>query len=130
MPSTVCPQLNLGGLWLALSDDLSASQASTGGGGGGGGSGGEDASERDLAAALVSMGISNPVTKQTFAGHGQEDVYFDQLGREISDFVSSAGLGRKEQGVTDLARSGMITLTDLYCMINRARGTGKEEEGG
>lgn len=58
---------------------------------------------------LLSLGIPNPVTKET---HGSGTHYHMQLAREISDAMVPA-LHKQE---------GIILLTDVYCMLNRARG--------
>lgn len=63
--------------------------------------------ERDTIEELVSMGITSPVTKQS-AG----SLYHDQLCRQLADFLE--GLLPR--------RGGIMTLTDVYCLYNRARG--------
>jgi ESCRT-II complex subunit VPS36 len=57
---------------------------------------------------LVSMGISSPVTKES-AG----SAYHTELSRQLADWLP------KPLEVY----GGMIALTDLYCLFNRARGT-------
>ncbi|KAI9102468.1 EAP30/Vps36 family-domain-containing protein [Phlyctochytrium arcticum] len=57
---------------------------------------------------LVELGISSPVTKQT-AG----DMYSHELARQLAEFLERA---LKRHG-------GMLPLTDIYCLFNRARGT-------
>uniref|UniRef100_A0AC35TIA4 Vacuolar protein-sorting-associated protein 36 n=1 Tax=Rhabditophanes sp. KR3021 TaxID=114890 RepID=A0AC35TIA4_9BILA len=59
---------------------------------------------------LLSLGVADPVTKSTF-GNGSN--YFAGLAQEISDSLY--------QPVKDAG--GMMTLPDVYCRINRARGT-------
>mmetsp|Transcript_19693 Transcript_19693/g.54686 ORF Transcript_19693/g.54686 Transcript_19693/m.54686 type:complete len:376 (+) Transcript_19693:78-1205(+) len=56
---------------------------------------------------LISMGIASPVTKDT-AGR----LYHRELSRQLSDFLA-APLGRA---------GGMMTLQEVYCLFNRARG--------
>ncbi|BFZ14826.1 hypothetical protein BsWGS_17864 [Bradybaena similaris] len=58
---------------------------------------------------LLSMGIPNPVTRET---HGTGDKYYTELARELSHLITKP---IEESG-------GMMTLTDVYCRINRARG--------
>nr|XP_026694428.1 vacuolar protein-sorting-associated protein 36-like [Ciona intestinalis] len=58
---------------------------------------------------LLSLGIPNPVTKQT---HGSGTHYHQQLAHEVSKSLAPQ---------IDKA-GGMILLTDAYCRINRARG--------
>lgn len=62
-----------------------------------------------LKSALLSVGISNPVTK---SGHGSATGYHQQLAREVSGFLQR--VLPKENGI--------LTLADLYCRFNRARG--------
>jgi len=58
---------------------------------------------------LLSLGISDPVTRET---HGTGDKYFREMAREIASTMEQP---LKECG-------GIMTLTDIYCRINRARG--------
>ncbi|TKR64996.1 hypothetical protein L596_025460 [Steinernema carpocapsae] len=58
---------------------------------------------------LLSLGVSDPVTKSTF-GNGAK--YFEKLAQEISTVL--------EKPLSDCG--GMMTLPDAYCRINRARG--------
>ena len=64
----------------------------------------------EIDAILQSMGIASPVTKFS-AGR----LYHKQLARQLADFLHEANrLSRM---------GGMMTLTDVYGMFNRARGT-------
>ncbi|KAJ3222297.1 hypothetical protein HDU81_009996 [Chytriomyces hyalinus] len=56
---------------------------------------------------LVDLGISSPVTKEMTG-----DAYTQELAKELSEFL---GKVIKRYG-------GIIALTDLYCIFNRARG--------
>ncbi len=58
---------------------------------------------------LLSLGISDPVTRET---HGSGSKYFRELAKQISTAMETP---LKECG-------GLMTLTDVYCRINRARG--------
>ncbi|CAJ0581223.1 unnamed protein product, partial [Mesorhabditis spiculigera] len=58
---------------------------------------------------LLSLGVSDPVTKSTY-GNGAK--YFEKLAEELA-FVLEEPL--KENG-------GMMTLPEVFCRINRARG--------
>lgn len=58
---------------------------------------------------LLSLGIDDPVTRET---HGTGDAYLRELAKQISDFMEQP---LKECG-------GLMTLTDVYCRLNRARG--------
>jgi len=56
---------------------------------------------------LISVGIASPVTKES-AG----SLYHTQLSRQLADWLRGP-----------LEKHGMISLQDLYCIFNRARGT-------
>ncbi|XP_028397949.1 vacuolar protein-sorting-associated protein 36-like [Dendronephthya gigantea] len=58
---------------------------------------------------LLSVGISNPVTRET---HGTGTTYHNELAKQLEIFLREQ---LKEAG-------GMMTLTDVYCRFNRARG--------
>ena len=58
---------------------------------------------------LMSLGISDPVTRETY---GSNKVYFQKLAKEIAKVLQ---VPVQEAG-------GMMTLTDAYVRINRARG--------
>ncbi|CAM9585038.1 unnamed protein product, partial [Phaeothamnion confervicola] len=90
-------------------EEAAAAAAGTGGSSSGGGS--SVASDGDgLGDLVLSIGITNPVTK---GNAGTE--YHHQLARQLAGFLTERGL---------LARFGsMMTLPDLYAVLNRARGT-------
>lgn len=58
---------------------------------------------------LLSLGIDDPVTRESVSS---ESKYIEKLGKEIVDILESPV---REQG-------GMMSLTDAYCRVNRARG--------
>ncbi|CAH1778287.1 unnamed protein product [Owenia fusiformis] len=58
---------------------------------------------------LLSMGIPDPVTRET---HGTGDGYYRELAKQLSHNL--------EQQLKDCG--GMMTLSDVYCRTNRARG--------
>ncbi|CAD5120265.1 DgyrCDS8834 [Dimorphilus gyrociliatus] len=58
---------------------------------------------------LLSLGISDPVTRET---HGTGLKYYRELAREVSKAIEKP---LRESG-------GVMTMTDAYCRINRARG--------
>ena len=60
---------------------------------------------------LQSMGMTSALSKKKYTGN----IYFDQLARQIADFLKYQNR-LKEAG-------GMMTLTDVYCLFNRARAT-------
>lgn len=64
-----------------------------------------------LADLLQNMGMTSALSKANFLG--SEDAYYTQLARQLADFLEphlhKAG--------------GILTLTDVYCLFNRARGT-------
>jgi ESCRT-II complex subunit VPS36 len=64
--------------------------------------------DTELRSVLISMGISSPVTKES-AG----SLYHNQLSRQLADWLQKP---LQKFG-------GIIALTDLYCIFNRARGT-------
>jgi ESCRT-II complex subunit VPS36 len=70
----------------------------------------EDAENEEIGDILYDFGIASPVTRST-AGR----LYHQQLSRQLAEFL----LANKR-----LERlGGMATLTDVYGMFNRARGT-------
>lgn len=82
--------------------------AAQGGGNGGGGAGEEDVMDAETQLELISMGIASPVTKESSGAR-----YHTQLSRQLADFLQQP-----------LAKhGGMLTLPDVYCLFNRARGT-------
>ncbi|KAI8801490.1 EAP30/Vps36 family-domain-containing protein [Cladochytrium replicatum] len=88
---------------VKLAESISAKLA----GAGSGASGASSSEMRAFQGYLVELGISNPVTKQS-AG----DLFSQELARQLSEFLDKA-----------LSRTGgMMGLTDLYCLFNRARG--------
>ncbi|KAK2190559.1 hypothetical protein NP493_76g05024 [Ridgeia piscesae] len=58
---------------------------------------------------LLSLGIADPVTRET---HGGGNKYYRELAKQISTMLEEP---LKECG-------GMMTLPDIYCRVNRARG--------
>lgn len=58
---------------------------------------------------LLSMGIANPVTRET---HGSGTHYHMQLAKQLGDMLQAP---LEERG-------GMMALTEVYCLVNRARG--------
>lgn len=90
----------------------SAAAAAAGGDGTGDGSGaatpGGAAAETSMSSLIVGLGIVNPVTKAS-AGN----MYLEEVARQLAVFLRPA-----------LERSGgMMALTDVYCIYNRARVT-------
>jgi len=60
-------------------------------------------------AALVQLGIASPVTRESAGSQ-----YHNELSRQLADWLTKRALK---------LHNGVILLTDLYCMFNRARGT-------
>uniref|UniRef100_A0A8C9Z8Q8 Vacuolar protein-sorting-associated protein 36 n=1 Tax=Sander lucioperca TaxID=283035 RepID=A0A8C9Z8Q8_SANLU len=58
---------------------------------------------------LLSMGIANPVTRDTY---GSGTHYHMQLAKQLGDMLQAP---LEERG-------GMMALTEVYCLVNRARG--------
>lgn len=58
---------------------------------------------------LLSLGIDDPVTRDSYKSNDQ---YYTNLAKQIAEVL--------HQPIEDVG--GMMTLTDAYCRINRARG--------
>nr|XP_008166261.1 vacuolar protein-sorting-associated protein 36 isoform X2 [Chrysemys picta bellii] len=58
---------------------------------------------------LLSMGIANPVTRET---HGSGTHYHMQLAKQLAGILQAP---LEERG-------GIMSLTEVYCLVNRARG--------
>jgi hypothetical protein len=84
-------------------------RAGDGAAGSGGGAPAGDEEKKQLRDLLDNIGISSPVTKSS-AG----SAFHQQLSRELADFLK-AGNHLQRAG-------GMLTLPDVYCIFNRARG--------
>lgn len=72
--------------------------------------GSNDEDNDKLAALLQNMGMTTALSKADFKG--REKAYYTQLSRQLADFLRPK-----------LKESLMMTLTDVYCLYNRARGT-------
>ena len=72
--------------------------------------GSADTANAEMEGVLQSIGLISPVTKYSA---GRE--YHRQLARQMVEFLSTQS--RLER------MGGMVTLPDLYCLYNRARGT-------
>ena len=70
----------------------------------------QDEENDKLAALLQDMGMTTALRKADF--QGREKAYYSQLARQLADFLRPK-----------LKESLMMTLTDVYCLYNRARGT-------
>uniref|UniRef100_A0A5B7CAP6 Vacuolar protein-sorting-associated protein 36 n=1 Tax=Davidia involucrata TaxID=16924 RepID=A0A5B7CAP6_DAVIN len=68
----------------------------------------EMGSKEEMQDWLLSVGIASPVTKESAGA-----LYHQQLSRQLADFVK---IPLEKAG-------GMISLVDIYCFFNRARGT-------
>ncbi|KZC07585.1 PREDICTED: vacuolar protein-sorting-associated protein 36 [Dufourea novaeangliae] len=58
---------------------------------------------------LMSLGIDDPVTRDAYKSSNE---YFKQLAKQLANIL--------EEPVKEVG--GMMTLTDVYCRVNRARG--------
>ncbi|KXZ51477.1 hypothetical protein GPECTOR_12g440 [Gonium pectorale] len=87
-----------------------AAGADGAGAAGGGGAGGEDPLllDAETQQQLIALGISSPVTRETAGAR-----YHIELSRQLADFLA-APLQRC---------GGLMSLPDVYCLFNRARGT-------
>lgn len=56
---------------------------------------------------MLDMGITSPVTRENAGG-----AYYQQLARQLAEFL----------GAYMPRNGGIMTLSDIYCMFNRARG--------
>lgn len=57
----------------------------------------------------MSLGIDDPVTRDAYKSSNE---YFKQLAKQLADIL--------EEPIKEVG--GMMTLTDVYCRVNRARG--------
>lgn len=71
---------------------------------------GADEERDDMEAILANIGIVSPVTRLTAGAH-----YHAELAKQVADILT-AGARLDKVG-------GLMTLTDLYCLVNRARGS-------
>jgi ESCRT-II complex subunit VPS36 len=71
----------------------------------------QDEDIRQLASLLSDMGMASALTKNDV--RGDQDQYMQILARQIADFI----LPKLKQ------IGGVMTLTDVFCLFNRARGT-------
>jgi ESCRT-II complex subunit VPS36 len=78
----------------------------------------QDADAQRLASLLQDMGMTSALTKTQVQssnkrGGGENDAYHELLARQVADFL----LPKLPQ------MGGILTLTDVFCLFNRARGT-------
>jgi ESCRT-II complex subunit VPS36 len=66
--------------------------------------------EERLSEMLSHMGMMSAITKKSSGS-----LYHQQLARQLADFLIQSNIVIKQ--------GGMITLADVYCLFNRARGT-------
>lgn len=78
-------------------------------------SGQEEKDATQLSSMLKNMGVASALSRQNFRGGGGEadDDYTRTLARQLADFLRPKLR----------AAGGLMTLTDVYCIYNRARGT-------
>nr|CAG4715761.1 unnamed protein product [Naegleria fowleri] len=69
----------------------------------------ENEEENQMLDFLLNLGLTSPVTKQSSGAQ-----YHQQLARQLVDFLDN---------IVQERYGGVITLTDAYCLYNRARGT-------
>lgn len=75
----------------------------------------DEADAARLGEMLESMGMASALSKKQAAGGGGKGVYYQTLARQLCDFL--------RHGNRLIEAGGMMTLTDVYCLFNRARGT-------
>jgi len=71
----------------------------------------DPSAQTTLAASARALGLSDPGVTHDMAG----DSFHAELARQIADFLDRGVLERE---------GGVITLTDVFCLYNRARGMG------
>ncbi|KYQ90246.1 vacuolar protein sorting 36 [Tieghemostelium lacteum] len=71
--------------------------------------------EDEFKSFLLQMGIESPVTKKTAGSQ-----YHNELSRQLSEWIIQKQVLTR-QGTKSI-NCGMILLSDLYCIFNRARG--------
>lgn len=73
---------------------------------------------RQLTTMMQDMGMTTALT----AKETSRSVYYETLARQLSDYLRRhKTFERDTKG--NLIGSGIMTLTDIYCLFNRARGT-------
>ena len=73
---------------------------------------------RQLTTMMQDMGMTTALT----AKETSRSAYHETLARQLSDYLRrNKTFQRDNKG--DLIGSGIMTLTDIYCLFNRARGT-------
>jgi ESCRT-II complex subunit VPS36 len=77
----------------------------------------EAADNARLTGMLADMGMTSALSQSqaTGGGSGGKAAYYQTVARQLSDFL------RYNNKIKDAG--GMMTLTDVYCLFNRARGT-------
>lgn len=71
----------------------------------------DDPDAQQLSTLLQEMGMTSALSKENAAA--QRDEYYEILARQVADFF-----------LPKLAKmGGILTLTDVFCLFNRARGT-------
>lgn len=73
----------------------------------------------ELSKMLTNMGMASGLSKENFSSERQ---YNEQLAREIADFLRAMKSRSSSHGGNNNDMN-MITLTEVYCLFNRARGT-------
>ena len=82
------------------------------------GAGGEEKqAQENVHGWLLSLGVDSPVTKD-MAGA----LYHQQLSRQLADFLLVPPPG-SSRGAPLAVAGGMLSLVDVWCVYNRARGT-------
>lgn len=72
-----------------------------------------DSNDQELTSMLSHMGMITAMPSK----QNSESAYYDTLARQISDFLSQNKSFSIAKG-----GNGIMTLTDVYCLFNRARG--------
>ena len=78
---------------------------------------GEDTDTTELTSMLQGMGMITALTKDNASSSSSASSFHELLARQICDFLSG-----NKAFIIRKGGSGIMTLTDVYCLYNRARG--------
>ncbi|EGC29761.1 hypothetical protein DICPUDRAFT_42424 [Dictyostelium purpureum] len=77
---------------------------------------GDTSEEEEFRSFLMQMGIESPVTKKS-----AKSKYHIELSKQLSEWIINKNILKQSTNSSN-SNNGMITLSDLYCIFNRARG--------
>lgn len=76
-----------------------------------------DSDDQEFQSMLSHMGMITAIPSKPSSSKSSSSVYYDTLARQICDFL----LQNKSFSIAK-GGNGIMTLTDVYCLFNRARG--------